>query len=142
MMGEYRHTLDAKNRVLLPAYLREELGDEFIITRGLDGCLNLYSPAEWERFSRKFRELPQSMPNVRACIRFFFGGAKLLECDRQGRFLIPAGLCEYAELTKDVMLVGVENHAEIWNRQKWQAYNGEITPLADEIAKTLREWGV
>ena len=92
LMGEYMHTIDAKGRVILPVDFRPELGASFVITKGLDNCLFLYGEEEWERLSAKLRELPMSKPEARAFARFFFAGARRLELDKQGRFLVPANL--------------------------------------------------
>ena len=95
-MGEYSHTIDAKGRVILPADFRAELGVSFIITKGLDHCLFLYAQAEWEALAAKLRQLPLVRPEARALARFFFSSARSLECDKQGRFLVPANLRSYA----------------------------------------------
>ena len=106
LMGEYTHTIDAKGRVILPVDFRPELGSSFVITKGLDNCLFLYGEEEWERLSAKLKALPMSKPEARAFARFFFAGARKLELDRQGRFLVPANLRAYASLKKDVVLNG------------------------------------
>ena len=92
LMGEYMHTIDAKGRVILPADFRSELGESFIITKGLDSCLFIYTMTEWENLSTKLKKLPLAKAEARAFVRFFFSGARQLECDKQGRFLVPATL--------------------------------------------------
>ena len=106
LMGEYAHTIDAKGRVILPADFRAELGESFVITKGLDNCLFVYGQEEWASLSAKLRELPLAKSEARAFVRFFFSGARQLECDRQGRFLVPGNLRQYALLEKDVVLIG------------------------------------
>ena len=107
-MGEYAHSIDAKGRVILPADFRQELGVSFIITKGLDGSLFLFPQAAWDEFAAKLRTLSIADPNARAFARFFIAGARTLECDKQGRFLVPANLRAYANigLKQDVILTG------------------------------------
>ena len=142
LMGEYMHTIDAKGRVILPVDFRPELGASFVITKGLDNCLFLYGEEEWERLSAKLRELPMSKPEARAFARFFFAGARRLDLDKQGRFLVPANLRTYAGLTKDVVLNGVMTRAEIWSRTAWDSYNDEVNPMVTKIAETLTDLGI
>lgn len=142
LMGEYVHTIDAKGRVILPADFRAELGEHFIITKGLDNCLFVYAQSEWERLSEKLRQLPLSKPEARAFVRFFFSGARTLECDKQGRFLVPPNLRTYATLAKDVVLIGVSNRIELWAKDAWESYNDEINPSVTQIAETLAELGI
>ena len=141
-MGEYSHSIDAKGRVILPADFRDELSESFIITKGLDNCLFLYGQEEWERLSDKLRQLPLAKPEARAFVRFFFSGARMLECDRQGRFLVPGNLRSYAALEKEVVLIGVSNRIEVWSKALWQAYNNEINPAVTKIAETLADLGI
>ena len=142
LMGEYAHSLDAKGRVILPADFRTEMGETFIITKGLDNCLYLYDQHEWEILSQKLRALPMSRPEARAITRFFFSGARTLECDKQGRFLVPGNLRDYAGLEKEVVLIGVSNRIEVWSKSKWQQYNAEIDPMVTRIAETLADLGI
>lgn len=127
LMGTYSHSLDPKGRLIIPARLREELGDDFIITKNLDYCLAVYPKEAWERFIQKIEELPKiSSEPARRLRRFYFGNSMTMEVDKQGRILIPAGLREYASLTKDVVLVGVDDHAEIWDAETWNRYNDDM----------------
>ena len=98
LMGEYMHSIDAKGRVILPADFRAELGDTFIVTKGLDGCLFIYAQSEWDQLSEKLRQLPLAKTEARAFVRFFFAGARQVELDKQGRFLVPATLRQHASL--------------------------------------------
>ncbi len=127
LMGTYSHSLDPKGRLIIPARLREELGDDFIITKNLDYCLAVYPKEAWERFIQKIEELPKiSSEPARRLRRFYFGNSMTMEVDKQGRILIPAGLRDYASLTKDVVLVGVDDHAEIWDAETWNRYNDDM----------------
>ena len=142
LMGEYLHTIDAKGRIILPVKFRDELGDNFVITKGLDNCLFIYDQTEWEILSGKLKQLPLAKPEARAFVRFFFAGAMQLECDKQGRFLVPGNLREYAVLEKDVVLIGVSNRVEVWSKSTWEKYNEEISPAVAEIAETLVDLGI
>ncbi|WP_297963262.1 division/cell wall cluster transcriptional repressor MraZ [uncultured Anaerovibrio sp.] len=142
LMGEYNHSLDAKGRVILPADFRSEMGDSFIITKGLDSCLFIYPQSEWEQLSVKLRQLPLAKTEARAFVRFFFAGARQVELDKQGRFLIPATLRQHAALKKDAVLIGVSNRIEVWSKDEWLKYNEEITPSVSAIAETLAELGI
>ena len=143
-MGEYTHSIDAKGRIILAADFRQELGVTFIITKGFDKCLFLYGQQAWEELAAKLRSLPISKPEARAVNRFFFSGARTLECDKQGRFLIPANLRNHAEiaLKQDVILTGVDNRIEVWSKDNWNVYNGEVEPDVTTIAASLAELGI
>jgi len=142
LMGEYMHSIDAKGRVILPADFRTELGDTFIVTKGLDGCLFIYAQSEWEQLSEKLRQLPLAKTEARAFVRFFFAGARQVELDKQGRFLIPATLRQHASLQKDVVLIGVSTRIEVWSKEEWLKYNDEINPAVSAIAETLADLGI
>ena len=137
MYGEYRHNLDVKGRVSFPARLREELGNRFFVTRGLDNCLFVYSEREWTVLEQKIRELP--LAKARGLQRFFFAGAVDVEPDKQGRVLIPAHLREFAGLEKDVVIIGASTRAEIWDLNRYNAANAELT--ADVIAQAMDDIG-
>jgi len=141
-MGEYAHSLDSKGRLILPAKFREELGEFFIATKGLDNCLFIYGREEWAALETKLKQLPLAKPEARAFVRFFFSGAAELECDKQGRFLLPPNLREYAELERDVVVIGVSNRIEIWNRDVWNTYSENVSPTVTEIASTLIDLGI
>ena len=141
-MGEYAHTIDAKGRVILPADFRSELGESFVITKGLDSCLFVYGQAEWDALSEKLRRLPMGMPAARALGRLVFSGARTLECDKQGRFLVPGTLRSYAGLKKDVVLIVVSNRVERWDKAAWEKYNDEVNPMVTEIAAQLTDLGI
>ena len=126
LIGEYEHSLDAKGRLIMPSKLRLDIGESFIITKGLDGCLFVFSQNEWNNFETKLKTLPLSDKNARNFVRFFLSGATECEIDKQGRFLIPSNLREVAKLDKDVMIVGVGTRLEIWNKDIWQKCGEKI----------------
>ena len=115
-MGEYNHTVDAKGRLIVPSKFREQLGDEFVVTKGLDGCLFVYENTEWKALEEKLNALPLTNANARKFSRFFLAGATTCEVDKQGRILLPAVLREFARIDKDAVLVGVGRRIEIWSR--------------------------
>lgn len=139
-MGEYNHTIDVKGRVIIPSRFRESLGEEFVVTKGLDGCLFVYDNEEWNRFEEKLKALPLTNKDARKFVRFFLAGAAGVEVDKQGRILLPPNLREFAGLNKDVVLVGVASRVEIWSREKWEdtaAYED-----MDEIAEHMSDLGL
>lgn len=137
LIGEYQHTLDVKGRVNVPARLREHLGACFIITKGLDNCLFVYSQEEWAILESKIRALPMS--KSRGLQRFLFAGAAEVEPDKQGRVLIPPNLREYAGLDKEVMVIGASSRAEIWDKDRYLANCAELT--ADMVAEAMDDLG-
>ena len=139
-MGEYNHTVDTKGRLIVPSKFREQLGDEFVVTKGLDGCLFVYSKSEWENIEEKFRNVPLTTKDARKFARFFFAGAASCEVDKQGRILLPVVLREYAGIEKNVVSVGVFNRVEIWDKDKWQESNSYDD--MDEIAEHMADLGL
>lgn len=142
LMGEYEHTIDNKGRIILPAKLRDELGASFILTKGLDNCLFVYSQEEWAILENKLKQLPLAKPEARAFVRFFFAGAAELECDKQGRVLLPVNLREYAKLDKDAVVIGVSNRVEIWSKHLWTEYNEQVGPTVEQMAVDLAGLGI
>lgn len=138
-MGEYSHTIDAKGRVILPAKFRDELGPSFVVTRGLEGCLSVYTMEAWINLANGMKKLKASKENVRAFKRFLFGSAAEVEFDRQGRILIPGTLREYAQLKKDVTILGTGDKIEIWAQEAYEEYAAKIVPDMEEIAENLDE---
>ena len=141
-IGEYEHTVDAKGRVIMPAKLREDIGDTFIITKGLDGCLFAYSQTEWKNFEEKLKALPLTQKNARNFVRYFLSGAVECEIDKQGRFLISSNLREHAGLDKEIVIIGVGTRIEIWNRDTWKKYSSDESISADEIAENMTMLGI
>lgn len=136
MKGEYQHTLDAKGRLFIPAKLREELGDSFVVTKGLDNCLFVYPREAWETLEKKIGQLPMSQNKVR---RFFLSSAIDAAVDKQGRIVVPPVLRAYAGLEHDVTIIGMLDRAEIWDRAAWDAYNGSLD--AQSVAQAMESLG-
>ena len=135
--GEYQHTLDGKRRVFLPARLR---GSEkrFVLTRGLEGCLSLYTEAAWKRMLEKLQNLPvANKSQARAFRRLLISGATLEDVDGQGRLLVPELLGQYATIKKEVMIIGMETHIEIWASDRWNKYQRSAEKEASRIAEQI-----
>lgn len=140
-IGEYQHALDTKNRMIVPVKLREGLGNKFVITKGLDGCLYAYPTREWEILEEKLKRLPITNKDARSFVRFFFSGACEVETDKQGRGLIPQNLKEYAGIEKEIVSIGVLSRVEIWSKEKWTKYNDSDIDF-DSIAEKMSELGI
>ena len=140
-MGEYSQTIDTKGRLIIPSKFREELGETFVVTKGLDGCLFVFSDEEWKAFEIKLKSLPLTNKNARQFARFFVAGATPCELDKQGRILLPATLREFAGLEKDVVLTGMLNRIEIWSKEKWNENNSLDDVAMDEIAEQMTDLG-
>ena len=140
-IGEYTHALDNKNRIIIPAKFREGLGEKFVLTKGLDGCLYAYPMSEWMILEEKLKKLPLTSKDARAFVRFFFSGANEIEVDKQGRGLIPQNLLEYANLEKEIVSIGVSTRIEIWGKEKWKVYNDSNIDF-DEIAEKMNELNI
>lgn len=139
-MGEYNHTIDAKGRLIVPSKFRDALGDEFVITKGLDGCLFVYDNKEWTAFEEKLKSLPLTNKDARQFVRFFLAGAANVEVDKQGRILVPSNLREFAKLSKEVVLVGIASRIEIWSKEIWE--NTESFEDMEEIAEHMADLGL
>ena len=140
LVGEFQHNIDAKGRMIMPAKFRDELGEKFVITKGLDKCLFVFSQEEWEKLDEKLSEL--SLSQGRKIQRFFYGGMTECELDKQGRVLVPQTLREYADLFKDAVVVGLAKRAEIWNKDEWERQNSEFVEDSDEVAIQMEELGI
>jgi MraZ protein len=140
-IGEYQHALDAKNRMIIPSKFREGLGNSFVMTKGLDGCLYAYPMEEWRKLEEKLKSLPLTNKDARAFVRFFFSGAAEIEIDKQGRALVPQNLVEYAVIVKDIVSIGVSTRVEIWSKEKWIDYNDQNIDF-EEIAGKMSELGI
>ena len=139
-MGEYNHTIDAKGRLIVPSKFREQLGNEFVVTTGLDGCLFVYPNEEWANIEKKFMNIPLTAKDARQFSRFFFARAATCEVDKQGRILLPQPLRKFAVLQKDVVFVGVLSRIEIWSKERWE--NESTYDDMDEIAEHMAELGL
>lgn len=139
-MGEYRHTIDEKGRVIIPAKFREGFDKTIIVTRGLDKCLFLYPPYEWKVLEEKLLTLPLTKKDARAFTRFFFSGAHECLLDKQGRINLPDLLINYALLEKDCVIIGVSNRMEIWNTSNWNDYLASSAQFYSDIAENLTDF--
>ncbi|MGE5633008.1 MAG: division/cell wall cluster transcriptional repressor MraZ [Caulobacteraceae bacterium] len=141
-IGEYQHTLDPKNRVIMPAKFREKLGDTFVMTKGLDDCLFIYSQSEWSIVEDKLKTLPMTSKDARAFVRFFFAGACECEVDKQGRMVIPTNLKEYAKIDKELVIIGVSTRIEIWSREEWNKFNSDANISYEDVAEKMSQLGI
>ena len=144
LYGEYYHALDEKNRLFIPAKLRKAFkkGEKLVLSRGLDGCLFLFPKGEWQNLEDKAKSLPITARDARAFTRHLFSGASLCVVDTQGRIPFPPSLKEYAEITKEVVIIGVSSRIEIWAKQKWEAYFKNTENKVDDIAAKLGEFKI
>ena len=138
-MGEYQHSIDDKGRLIIPARFREGLGDNFVLTKGLDNCLFVYPSSEWGKLEKHLQELPFTKADARAFVRFFLSGATECELDKQGRILLPAVLREYASLERDVTVIGVASRVEIWGREAWEKYSRTAGTAYEALAEKLED---
>jgi MraZ protein len=136
-MGEYHHNVDTKGRLIVPAKFRDELGEMFVLTRGLDQCLFGYPLSEWKIIEEKLKGLPMTKKDARAFTRFFFSGATECEIDKQGRINISSPLLNYAKIEKECVILGVSNRIEIWSQDIWNDYFSESADSFAEIAENM-----
>jgi len=141
-IGEYSHTIDAKGRLAVPAKWRGHLADGLVVTRGLDGCLFLYSRTEWEKLAQKLAALPLSQKQSRAFARLLLAGASDADIDGQGRIMIPEYLRQFAALKKHVTVAGLYNRAEIWDEDAWQSYRARTESASVDIAESMGSLGI
>ncbi len=142
LLGEYKHNLDTKGRMAIPAKFRDKLTGGAIVTRGIDNCLFVFANAEWETLAAKLVALPLAQANSRAFVRLMLAGATDVALDNQGRVLIPDYLRKYAGLKKDAVVAGLYNRIEIWDEAAWQAYKTKTESSSEEIAEQLGELGI
>lgn len=136
-MGEYQHTIDTKGRMIIPAKFRDDLGEQFVLTRGLDQCLFGYPMSEWKLIEEKLKALPLTKKDARAFTRFFFSGAVECDLDKQGRINIASNLLQYAKLEKECVVIGVSNRIELWSKSIWEQYTEEQEDSFAEIAENM-----
>ena len=139
-IGEYQHSLDAKNRLIIPSRLREELGDTFVVTKGLDGCLTIYTGHEWDKVQKQLDGLPTTNRAARQYIRFMTSGAAECSCDIQGRIQLPQNLVTYAGIDHSCVIIGANDYVEIWSEERWQKYNADTAENFDDLAESLTEY--
>lgn len=137
LIGEYKHTLDDKKRLSLPVKFRQELGKKIVVTRGLEGCLFVYSQKEWKAIAQQLGNLGMGQSGTRGFARFMLAGASEVDVDSAGRMLIPDFLRDFAELKGKVVFAGVQTRVEIWNERQWDAYTRRIEKEADVLAEQL-----
>ncbi|MBA7510450.1 Transcriptional regulator MraZ [subsurface metagenome] len=141
LIGQYRHSLDGKNRLFIPARLRQNVR-KFIITSGLEGCLFVYTPENWRKITERLKTLPLTKADARKFLRTFLSGANECPVDDQGRILIPKTLCSYANIRKEVIVVGVLDRVEIWSKSNWERYQKEAEKQFVEVAEKLVDLGI
>jgi MraZ protein len=138
LLGEYEHTIDDKNRLTLPAKFRQEFADGVVLTRGLDGCLFAYRRPDWERLvETRLEQIDQLSKEGRRLHRHFFSGAAEAELDKQGRVMVPAALMEHAKLGREVVVAGVHDRLEIWDRAAWRDELKQVEGSAEDVAERL-----
>lgn len=141
-IGTYNNSIDAKNRMIVPAKFREELGYKVVLTLGIDNCIYLYPMKEWEVFMEKLAKLPISDPKARNFARNFTGNAEECEVDRQGRITLPQNLREQTGMVKELTTIGCMNKIEIWNREEYEGAGDQVQMDRGEIAKGMVEYGI
>ena len=141
LIGEYRHSIDSKKRLSLPAKFRKEMGKDVVMTHGLDNCIFIYPKKEWQKISEELGKLGVGQSDKRSFNRFILGGAVETPIDALGRMLIPDFLKEFAKLKNKVALIGVHNRVEIWDDGRWQSYKKKVQGKADELAEKLGDLG-
>ncbi|WP_181349193.1 division/cell wall cluster transcriptional repressor MraZ [Thalassobacillus sp. CUG 92003] len=141
-MGEFQHNIDSKGRIIVPSKFREGLGDNFVLTRGLDQCLFAYPMNEWKILEEKLKKLPLTKKDARAFTRFFFSGAVECEVDKQGRINIPSPLRKYAALDKECVVIGVSGRIEFWAKEEWETYFEESEESFAEIAENMLDFDI
>ncbi len=139
-MGEYQHNIDTKGRIIVPSKFRDGLGEQFVVTRGLDQCLFAYPMNEWHQLEEKLKKLPLTKKDARAFTRFFFSGAVECELDKQGRINIPAPLRKYAGIEKECAVIGVSNRVEFWAENKWNEFVDVSEESFAEIAENMMDF--
>ncbi|TLS35234.1 division/cell wall cluster transcriptional repressor MraZ [Pseudalkalibacillus caeni] len=139
-MGEYQHNIDEKGRMIIPAKFRDELGESFVLTRGLDQCVFGYPMEEWKQLEEKMKALPFTKKDARAFTRFFFSGATESQLDKQGRVNIVPTLRKYAELDKECVVIGVSNRIEIWSKSIWEEYFAQSEESFADIAESIMDF--
>lgn len=139
-MGEYHHTIDTKGRVIVPAKFRPSLGTNFVLTRGMDGCLFGYPNDQWEKLEAQLDKLPLTKKDARLFVRFFYSSAAEVEIDKQGRINISSTLMEYAKLSKNCVVVGVSDRIEIWDQTRWEEISKDAEENFDEISEKMMDF--
>ncbi|WP_027107666.1 division/cell wall cluster transcriptional repressor MraZ [Lacticigenium naphthae] len=142
LLGEYKHNMDAKGRLIIPSKFRDDLGESFIVTRGLDGCLFGYPQKQWSVLQDKINQLPLAKKETRSFARFFYSAATECELDKQGRVNIPQTLRDYAKLEKNCVVIGVSQRFEIWSEERWETYASTAEESFEEFAEDMIDFGL
>ena len=137
LMGEYRHNIDDKKRLVIPSKFRSELGDEFVLTRGLENCLFIFSKEEWNKTTNRLKSLPFTRKAARNFTRFLLSGATVCEIDQAGRISITSPLIEYADITKECVIIGANDHLEVWAKESWDQFMDDNIDNFSDIAENL-----
>lgn len=142
LKGEYSHNIDAKGRIIIPAKMRDDLGEHFVITKGMENCLYVYPEAEWNAFEEKLNALPTTTDKKARAFAYFFQGSAIDgDLDKQGRTLLSSVLRDYAKIDKEVVFVGMGKRAEIWDKTRWDAKNAEVELNIEDIASDMEASG-
>lgn len=141
-IGEFNHTIDEKGRLSVPVKFRAELARGMVLTRGLDGCLWLYTESEWQKIAEKVSSLPLTQKNARSFSRFVLSGAMDLKIDKIGRIIIPKYLAEYAGINSKVVVAGMYNRLELWAEETWKSFKEKMEESSEEVAENLSELGI
>lgn len=141
LIGEYQHNIDTKGRLIIPAKFRFDLGSQFIVTRGLDGCLFGYPMSSWEVLQEKLKQLPLAKKDARSFTRFFYSAATEVEIDKQGRINLPQPLIDYADIDKECHVIGVSDRIEIWSSERWGEFATKAEENFEDIAEDMIDFG-
>lgn len=141
LIGEFQHNIDAKGRLIMPAKFRPDLGEQFIVTRGLDGCLSGYPMTSWEKIQDKLMQLPLAKKDARKFTRFFYSAATEVEIDKQGRINLPKNLIEFAKIDKECRVIGVSDRIEIWSSERWEEFTLDAEENFEDIAEEMTDFG-
>ncbi len=141
LIGEFQHNIDAKGRLIMPAKFRPDLGEQFIVTRGLDGCLSGYPMTSWEKIQDKLMQLPLAKKDARKFTRFFYSAATEVEIDKQGRINLPKNLIEFAKIDKECRVIGVSDRIEIWSSERWDEFTLDAEENFEDIAEEMTDFG-
>jgi len=139
-IGEYRHNTDSKGRIIVPARFRDELGNRLFLTKGLDGCITVYTPTQWDTIIEELNKLPNTKKESRQYIRMVTSSAAECEVDSAGRILMPQNLMDDAGIRKECVVLGVSNHVEIWAVDRWKAYSLEASAAYENVAEDVTEY--
>lgn len=139
-MGEFHHTIDGKGRIIIPSKFRQEIGDSFVVTRGMDGCLFCYPMEQWNKLEAQLDKLPLTKKDARAFTRFFYSAATEVEFDKQGRINLSAPLIKFSQLKKNCVVVGVSDRVEIWDEENWNKFSEEAEENFEDISEKMTDF--